>query len=170
MRIYLARHTRANTGPSAVGESALCPKGLVQACVLGDVAKELSPRVVRVLSAPEREARATAEIIANRLSVPLAPAAELGTGRSVGAVIELIQDVSPVSGILLVGQNPQMGELLAVLCSGLGARRLILRTGELVGVDIHPGQVIGTGRVAGRWANPDAFVQERVGSAVRVAA
>ena len=160
MRLYLARQARGFTGPTstASGAPSLTPRGIAQAQVLAIAAKKLSPSIIRIFAAPTVESIATAQLIASSVKVPMADATELAEGRSVDASLELIQDLAPASGMLLIGENPLMGELLAVICSGLGARRLILRTGELVGIDLHPAQPVGTGRVVGRWGCPDAYV------------
>lgn len=77
----------------------------------------------------------------------------LAPGASVREALDLIHEHAGLTrgGLLLIGHNPQLGELLATLAGGVGARNLILRSGELIALEVRANQPIGTARVCGRW-------------------
>jgi hypothetical protein len=51
---------------------------------------------------------------------------------------------------MIVGHNPQLGELLGVLASGLPPQEMILKTGELVALEVRPSQMVGSAKIVGR--------------------
>ena len=52
--------------------------------------------------------------------------------------------------MMLVGHNPQVGELCTVLTNGLAGSEMMLCTGEAVCLEVRPGDLIGTGRLVER--------------------
>jgi hypothetical protein len=77
----------------------------------------------------------------------------LAPGASVRDALDLIHEHAGLTrgGLMLLGHNPQLGELLATLAGGVGARNLILRSGEIIALEVRANQPIGTARVCGRW-------------------
>lgn len=180
MLLLLARHARPvfdpdrieSPGPTPVSESdllqesQLSPRGEAQAAHLGRVLlEEFAERGLDlVLRAPTSVCAATAQIIerawcrgdadsntACRASFRVRTSHALAPGASVRDAIDLIHEHANARALLFLGHNPQLGELLSTLAGGAGARNLILRSGELIALEVRAAQPIGTARVVQRW-------------------
>jgi len=70
-------------------------------------------------------------------------------------VLDLIERHTAVPGanarliesLMVVGHNPQLGELCTILTHGVAGSEMMLRTGEAVCLSITPGDLVGTGRI-----------------------
>jgi hypothetical protein len=63
--------------------------------------------------------------------------------------------------VALVGDNPQLGEVIGILTRGVPGPECMLRTGEAVIIDADPDNLIGTGKMIGRIRLAEAVVGAR---------
>ena len=137
--IALARHGKTHQG-SPTGrdrDRELMPRGERQALYLGRAFAQLDEPPTIIISSPVTRARQTAELIQQGLDVPLQFDEALATGASASVVLEVAleacyDDPGEVRP-LIVGHNPTLEYLLALLTSGPGgdyASMRHVRTGE----------------------------------------
>ncbi|HMN39974.1 MAG TPA: histidine phosphatase family protein [Phycisphaerales bacterium] len=162
MRLYIVRHGKATDTQECCPASScagvgggdfareLTVRGIAQARFLsGRLAKE-ERRVTTIVSSRFPRALQTAHAIQRTLSCDLQTDARLEVDHEVSEALSIIQEGADQRALMLVGHNPQLGELISVLCSGLPPQELILKTGEMVVIDIRPNQPIGSGRLVDR--------------------
>lgn len=161
MRLYIVRHGKAN---DAIAPAAGCcdadfsreltTRGESQAKFLAAKLIPVGRPPAMIVSSRFPRALQTAHCIQQSLSVNLVTDARLEVDHEVSEAIEVIEDHArkspPHDPLMLVGHNPQLGELIGVLCSGLPPMELILKTGELVGIDVRPSGLIGSGKIVER--------------------
>lgn len=133
MIVCIIRHGKAERD-SASGtdvDRALKPRGFRQAAFLSEALGErLAERRV-VVSSPFTRARQTAEPIAAALGAELEFDERLEVGHPPSLAIELIAERGAHDvAVCLVGHNPQLEELIAVLTQGPTAIPEHLLTGE----------------------------------------
>ena len=162
MRLYIVRHGKAVDGPHASDEfprpegypsdwdRPLTARGEAQAAHLGEQLRSAERRLRVVLSSRYPRAIQTARIIAKAINAEVRTRFELEVDHPVSESLRLIDEYRGSRAIMLVGHNPQLGELLSVLSSGLPPQDLVLKTGELVGLDVRSSAAIGSARVAVR--------------------
>jgi phosphohistidine phosphatase len=179
MRLYIVRHGKAQELDSDTCRACVLPtaniiddgevpelsnfgrpltaRGRAQAEYLATALRGRERRLHTILSSPYLRAVDTAKILLAAL-----PGADLRTEpalvpeRGVQAALSVIRRNDHDRALMLVGHNPQLGELLALLIAGLPASDLILKTGELVALEITPANLVGTGRLLGRLRLGDA--------------
>ncbi len=163
MRLYIVRHGKAAdtqeccsgsicAGGASGGDFAreLTPRGHAQARFLsGKLAKD-ERRVTTIVSSRFPRALQTAHAIQRSLACDLQTDVRLEVDHEVSEALAIIQEGADQRALMLVGHNPQLGELISVLCSGLPPQELILKTGEMVVIDIRPSQPIGSGKLVDR--------------------
>lgn len=164
MRIYIVRHGKAVDQPNTGGLSEFpCPEGFptdwnrpltesgeTQARYLAEQLRQNERRIGFVLTSPYPRAIQTARILTPVLNAELKTVPELEVDRSVSEALRLIDSYRGSRAIMLVGHNPQLGELISVLCAGLPPEQLFLKTGELVTLDMRAGSPIGSARLIAR--------------------
>lgn len=154
MRLYVIRHGKAHDpahhGPDADFERALTARGEAQARYLGTELASSERRLHTIVASRYPRALATAQAMRAILGCDLATDARLEVDHRVGEALELIQEHADQRALALVAHNPQLGELVSVLCAGLGPGESMIRTGELIALDVRPAQPIGTARIVGR--------------------
>ncbi|MFM9997012.1 MAG: SixA phosphatase family protein [Phycisphaerales bacterium] len=160
MRLYIVRHGKAERD-SASGldrDRALRPRGERQARWLADQWAQALPgeRPGLVLSSGYVRAMETAKIIVGVLACPLIHARELEIGHSAAAAAELVARRAGASAgrtpLVLVGHNPQLEHLLALLVTLPGGEAPAMRTGEAAVLELPEGvgqraHLLGTLRV-----------------------
>ncbi len=138
MNLYLLRHGLAvEPGSQNLARDShrpLTPKGKrkVWESAQGMVALDLS--VDRILSSPYLRARQTAEIVAEVLKARrrLDFSDTLAPGGSRKKLIELLSDLkSPADEVLLVGHEPYLSELIALLVAGQTGLSVVMKKGAL---------------------------------------
>lgn len=172
MRVYIVRHGKATELPIAgpggglhrAGgrgdasvpqtdfERELTVRGEAQAAFLAERLGAVDPRPEVILSSRFPRARRTAVVIEASLKCPMVLQAGLEVDREVSEALDLIERERDAGrkSIMLVGHNPQLGELLGVLASGLPPQEMILKTGELVALEIRDSQMVGSAKIVGR--------------------
>ncbi len=158
--LYIVRHGKAEDAGAYLRDEdrPLTARGLEQARYLGDQVGG-SGRVPEVIvSSGFNRAVATARIIHQAVRCRFELAAALECDRPVSPVLDLIESHAGGTNqrgsgprcMMLVGHNPQLGELYTILTHGLAGSEMMLRTGEGVCLEVQPGDLIGTGRVIDR--------------------
>lgn len=142
---------------------ALTPRGTAQSEYLAAALRGRERRLHTILASPYRRATQTATIIRDALDgrgggggTELRTEVALVPERGVTAAVNLIRANDHDRALMLVGHNPQLGELLALLTVGLSPDQLMLRTGELIALEIKPTNLVGTARLVGRVRLGDA--------------
>lgn len=169
MRLYIVRHGKAIETPSPVSEfprpdgyptdwdRPLTPRGEAQAGYLGAQLKGIERRLSFILASRYPRALKTARLIAQQINVEVSTRPELEVDHSVSEILRLLDEFRGSRALMIVAHNPQLGELLSVLASGLPPRELVLKTGELVALDVRPSSPIGSARIVQRLRMADEF-------------
>jgi phosphohistidine phosphatase len=131
-------------------DRGLASRGRQQAAYLGQAIAADERRPARVLASGLKRARQTAVVICESLSAELVHEAALETGHNASEIVSLLQRQDAGACLMLVGHNPQLGDLIGLLLQGPEAGGCILRTGEAVVIDVRLSQPIGTGRLVER--------------------
>lgn len=162
MRVYIVRHGKAEDGPepvpemprpegySADWERPLTERGRSQATYLGQTLKGHERRLRFILASRYPRAIQTARLIAAETESQVICVPGLEVDHSVSEALRLLDEYKACRSVMLVGHNPQLGELLSVLANGLPPEGLVLKTGELVGLDIRSNWPIGSAKVVMR--------------------
>jgi phosphohistidine phosphatase len=165
MRVYIVRHGKATDRSEQIAPPAPVPstpmtdfdreltaRGEAQAAFLAErlVGVDLLPEVILCSRYPR--AIQTARAISGILHCALVTEFGLEVDHDVSEAIDLIDREHEVGHkcIMIVGHNPQLGELLGVLASGLPPQEMILKTGELVALEVRPSQMVGSAKIVGR--------------------
>lgn len=151
MHLDIVRHGQA--GESGTGKDRdreLTSRGRLQAAYVGEVLKrEGTPP--RIIASGYRRTRQTAETIGQEIGVvaEFDPRLELGTASE---ALEVIVEARELGPTVVVGHQPQLCALLAVLMHGPGGGKAIpLRTGEAYRLDLpDAGEIIGRSELRSR--------------------
>lgn len=138
MNLYLLRHGIAvepgTSGYSKDADRPLTPKGERKLRKIAGAMKALEVEFDRVLFSPYVRARGTAVIIAKELGLEkkLEKCDALTPGGSLRELIDVLNHFKPVpESVLLVGHEPSMSELAALLISGETTVSITMRKGGL---------------------------------------
>ena len=148
MRLVIVRHGKAHQGSHDGTDEAreLRPKGERQARHLGECLAGSLPPVARIIASRAVRAWQTAELISERVGVPVEPHDALLVDEPVSGVVERIAEWAeplPAQGTLVVvGHNPQLSMLAGLLGGGGTGSDVGLRTGEAAAVEIDPASPI----------------------------
>ena len=162
MRLYIVRHGKASDGPPCAASCSpgptagddfsreLTARGLSQARFLAAKLGKDERRVQTIIASRFPRALQTAHALQRPLACDLTTDVRLEVDHDISEALEIIEEHSEERTLMLVGHNPQLGELISVLCSGLPPQELILKTGEMVVIDVRPSQPVGSGRLVDR--------------------
>jgi phosphohistidine phosphatase len=138
MNLYLLRHGIAvepgTPGYTKDADRPLTPKGERKLLKIADAMKALELQFDRVLFSPYVRARGTAVIIAKELGLEkiLQKCDALTPSGSLREVIDTVNHLKPAAeNVLLVGHEPSMSELAALLISGETTVSITMRKGGL---------------------------------------
>jgi phosphohistidine phosphatase len=117
MRLYLLRHGTAMEREDWTGDDAERPLTPDGERVTGKMIKNLRSvlRADEILTSPFRRARQTAELVAERLGLPLQEADWLASGAEPE---DIVDNLANVGDVILVGHEPDLGELIGFLTGG----------------------------------------------------
>lgn len=135
MIVAIVRHGKAERQAlcGADADRVLTGRGHRQAEYLAAALAERLDGPVTLISSPFTRARQTAEVLAAGLGTPRRLDDRLESGQPASSAIEIItQHGAPDGCLVLVGHNPQVSDLAAVLTRGLASPGEALRTGEAV--------------------------------------
>ncbi len=125
MELILWRHAEAEDGmPDSVRE--LTGKGLKQAQAMAEWLKPRLPENTRILVSPTRRTQQTARALGNDFET----VKEIGTGASAKTILAAADWPAAKGAVVVVGHQPTLGEVAALLLSG-----------ELAGWNIKKGAV-----------------------------
>lgn len=159
MRVYIVRHGKANDGPTpGIPDAAANPdfgreltsRGVAQARFLASRLRGVERRITTIIASRYPRALQTAHTMQATIGCSITTDSRLEVDHDVSEALAVIQDRADDRAVMLVGHNPQLGELISVLCSGLAPQELMLKTGELVAIDCRPSQLVGSGKIIER--------------------
>jgi phosphohistidine phosphatase len=144
MNIFLLRHglavERGTPGFAKDSTRPLTPKGRRQLRKISAAMRKMDLRFNRILSSPFLRAKQTAEIVAGELKLKkrLAFVDELQPGGDAGKLIQRINALKPQpENVLLVGHEPDLGELISLLISGGTGASFALKKGGLAKLEVE---------------------------------
>jgi phosphohistidine phosphatase len=144
MKIYLLRHGEAVDGTEARckdSDRPLAAKGIQRTRQLAHTLGHLEISFDLILSSPLTRARETAEIIARSLKLEghLIFSEHLTPSGDLQRLIDQILIVRPpAENVLLVGHEPQLGNLISHLCVGGPGLAVAMKKGALCRLDATP--------------------------------
>lgn len=125
MELILWRHAEAEDGmPDSARE--LTGKGLKQARAMAEWLKPRLPESTRIIASPTRRTQQTASALGNDFET----IKEIGVGASAKAILAAAGWPATKGAVVVVGHQPTLGEVAALLL-----------TGELAGWNIKKGAV-----------------------------
>jgi phosphohistidine phosphatase len=147
MRLVIVRHGKAKPdSPTGLDfDRDLRPRGLRQAAYIAERLSGVEPRPARVVTSDAVRARRTAEVVADGLGLGLETDDRLLVDEPVSGVLDLLYGARGDASLVIVGHNPQLERLVAVLGGGPVAMAAPLRTGEAVLMEIDPTQPMESG-------------------------
>lgn len=173
MRLYLVRSAHA-TELSRPARSApvLSNRGRLQALSLANYARRLAIAPCRMVIAESSAACETAALLtpvlgaASGSSVDRVPA-----DARIFDVLDILREQAHERCVLVIADNPLIGELLHVVCSPeqTGGAPYLMRRGEMVTVTARAGQLVGTARVVSRFCMGNVETAEMRSAPVRAA-
>ena len=137
MRLYFFRHALAvdNTdGKLTDAERPLTSRGVARTEQAARFLEALGVRPGVLYSSPLVRARETADVLGERLKLPVKERAELAPGFDVGALARLVEGLGESDEVMLVGHEPDFSSTIAAL-TGVG--NVVVKKGGLARVDVH---------------------------------
>jgi phosphohistidine phosphatase SixA len=148
------RHAHAEAQSADGGDFAreLSERGRSEAASAAEaLAAMLGGRVPRILSSPATRAEATAQVVAERLGDTVGYNARIYEATP-GALLDVFNATGPTETVLLVGHNPGVEELVALLVDGRSQAHRGMPTAGLAVIDVPDGMVEpGQGRLRAFW-------------------
>lgn len=147
MRLYIVRHAKAEpdceSGRDA--DRPLRPRGHRQAEVLGAFFASEAPSPAMVLASPYLRARETAEHIWSALDLLPQFDDRLAADRTLDDYLDVLNDLSGAPSAVVIGHNPLVARLVAVLLEGPTALPARHETARVVALDLDPRLPVGGG-------------------------
>jgi phosphohistidine phosphatase len=146
MLLYLLRHAEAEVLAASDSARRLTPKGDEQALRVGKFCRKqgLEPGVI--LSSPVTRARQTAKLVLQNLPGPeLIEVPWAACGMDPWTAMDELKAYAQFPSVMLVGHQPDLGALAAVLLGMTDVRLLRVRKALLVGIDASHGLAPGAG-------------------------
>jgi phosphohistidine phosphatase len=160
IELHLLRHAHAGDPLAWDGsdeDRPLSDKGEKQADRLGRFLAGVGFQPDAIITSPKVRAAQTAEIVAQRLGLPVGVDERLAGELGIRALEGLLRDAGDPARPVLVGHDPDFTELVAILC---GASRVPMRKGALARIDAERPLEPGGGTL--RWlVPPDLLKPER---------
>lgn len=166
MRLYIVRHAKAADLPLATQccgtrtsccspaatdfDRPLTNRGRFQAQFLARWVGTADRKPTLILASAAVRAQETAGYLRDSAGCEMRTVGQLAIDRPVSDALELIQAFANLKDLMIVGHNPQLGELLGVLACGLPPQQLTMRTGDLVGLDIRATDPVGSAKIVER--------------------
>ncbi len=147
MNLYILRHGKAEPygrGSHSDHLRSLTPKGRKRTILSVKGMKAVSVDIDLIMSSPILRARQTAEIVHKGLTLdePIEFSDALASA-SVAAVLSALRPHASLNGVMLVGHEPTLSELVSTMASGAGHTALNLKPGGLCKLNVYslrPGQ------------------------------
>jgi phosphohistidine phosphatase len=161
VELYLLRHAHAGDTATWDGPDErrpISPKGEKQTDRLARFLAGIGFRPDAIITSPKLRASQTAEIVGQRLGIPVGVDERLANGFDLAAVEAILLDAGNPSRPVLVGHDPDFSELLAMLC---GAGNVPMKKGALARIDID--RPVAPGRGELRWLVPPDLLKPAAG-------
>lgn len=151
MRIYLVRS--AHAAETARNTLALSNRGRLQALSIADHARTLDVAPARIVVAGAGAARETVKLLAPAFASATPEFESIPADARLLDVLDVFRDHAHEKCLLVVADNPLIGELLHVLCAPgeAGTAAYLIRRGELVSVAARAAHLVGTARLLSRF-------------------
>ena len=165
MKLYILRHgdagDRGDPKYQNDDERPLSPKGIRRTEALTRALRELDVTFDAILSSPLVRARETAEIVERglRLQGHVALIEHLAPDGDVGRLVHEVNAIQPApDNVLLVGHEPDLSSLIALLTTGGSQLSLTLKKGGLCRMDVAS---LRAGQCASlEWLMPPGVIDE----------
>jgi phosphohistidine phosphatase SixA len=146
-------HAEAQSADGTDFSRELTERGRAEAQRAADaLAAMLDGRVPRIVSSPAARAEATAQIVAERLGDTVGFNARIYEATP-GNLLDVFNATGPTETVLLVGHNPGVEELVALLVDGRSQAHRGMPTAGLAVIDVPDGLVEpGQGQLRAFWA------------------
>jgi phosphohistidine phosphatase SixA len=157
VQLHLLRHGHAGDPMAWDGpddQRPLSPKGEKQADRLGRFLAGVGFRPDAIITSPKLRAAQTAEIVAERLGVPVGVDDRLAEELGVGIVERILRDAGDPLKPVLIGHDPDFSGLVAMLC---GSGRIPMKKAAFVRIDTDRPISPGDGTL--RWLIPPDLLQ-----------
>jgi len=123
MNLYVLRHAEAaSVGPAVTRDAdrPLTPKGEQDAVLMGQALALLEPGLSHVLTSPLLRAVRTGELVtgAFRTKPAVAASDNLAPGFRIKSMLGELYGLTSATAVLLVGHQPDMGNLVSTLIAG----------------------------------------------------
>ncbi len=112
MRLYIVRHGIAEEFAESDFARELTARGRRRVALSAKVMRRLNLKPARIFSSPRLRARQTAEIISERLGIPVSLADEVNFGFDLSDIHKLTRNLRPDDEAMFVGHNPDMSLLV----------------------------------------------------------
>jgi phosphohistidine phosphatase len=146
MLIYLLRHAEAEMLAASDEARRLTPKGDEQALRVGKFCQRQGIEPAVILSSPVTRALQTAKLVAKSLpEVELIEAPWAACGMDPWKAMEELEAYRKFPAVMLVGHQPDLGALTAVLLGMTDVHNLRVRKALLVAIDAAAGLRTGAG-------------------------
>jgi len=139
VQLYVMRHGSAVDREEWDGDDAgrpLTEDGRAELEKAAQGLRWLAPKVAVVVTSPLTRALETAEPVAQALGVPLNVDAALAPGCNLQTLAPLLFDGRDLQGILVVGHEPDLSELVGILIAGHSLARIAMKKGACCRLDM----------------------------------
>lgn len=139
MRLYVMRHGNAVDTEDWDGEEferPLTDEGRAELLDVAQGLRWLDLKVDGVVTSPLTRARETAEPVAKALGVPLHVDSALAPGLDLSVLSPLLFSARELQGILIVGHEPDLSELVGQLIAGHSLARVAMKKGACCRLDL----------------------------------
>ena len=146
MLLYLLRHAEAEVLASSDRARCLTPKGDEQAQRVGKFCRKQGLEPAVILSSPVTRALQTAKLVIKNLSRPeLIEVPWAACGMDPVTALEELRAFANFPSVMLVGHQPDLGALAALLLGVPNLQNLRVRKALLLGIDANHGLKPGHG-------------------------
>ena len=142
MNLYLMRHADAGVSrenPVLDAKRALIKEGKQQCMLMAGVLSALKVQVDVIISSPLKRARQTAQFVGTEIGFdqPVLTSDALAPNGDYAAFQQLIGSFTSREGVLVVGHNPNLAQIIGRLMTGNGhAGNIRLRKGAIARIDM----------------------------------
>jgi phosphohistidine phosphatase len=146
-------HAEAQSSDGTDFSRELSDRGRLEAKRAAEaLAKMLGGRIPRILSSPAARAEATAQIVAEHLGDTVGFNARIYDATP-GDLLDVFNATGPTETVLVVGHNPGVEELVALLVDGRSQAHRGMPTASLAVIDVAEGAVEpGSGQLRAFWS------------------
>ncbi len=137
MHLYVLRHADAEDLRTSDAERALTAKGRKQSEAVARFCRRSAVRPDYILTSPFRRAQQTADAVAAALDTPSVVEPFLASGMNAATALRELRAYLGCQGVLIVGHQPDLGELVAALLGLDSPLNFPVPKASLVALDIR---------------------------------